>query len=59
MHTEYTVAGRGDSDGFSLPDARWEMSGRFDCIVLPLDTEFPNQHFVRRAGLCHAQIHSP
>ena len=55
--SDYTVAGRGDSEGIFIPDRLWEMYGIFDCIVVRLDLEFLNQQLVGRVGLCHAQIY--
>ena len=43
---DYTVVGRGDSEGTSLPDLHWEMPGRFGSIVLPLDQGFQIQNLI-------------
>ena len=57
--SEYTVAGRGDSEDISLPNLHWEMPGRLHSIVLPLDQGFPNRNFVTGEVSGYAQIYFP
>ena len=51
--------GRVDPGGISLPDLRWEMPGRFDSIVLPLDQGFRNQNLIIIVVFCYVPICFP